>query len=114
MESFSLNAPSPVGGPMPRLVHSRPGVDNFSLGLSLITIGFQLALDEISPMSRNIPEQDVGRSRVVRPWSPSLGVVKLAMTRIAPWIFGFRHSYWQQFQHCFQVLVTWPRPPPDP
>jgi hypothetical protein len=52
-------------------VRSRPGLDEFSLGLNLFTAGFQLALDEIGPMTRN-PERDTERSRVVRARSPSL------------------------------------------
>jgi hypothetical protein len=52
-------------------VRSRPGLDEFSLGLNLFTAEFQLALDEIGPMTRN-PERDTERSRVVRARSPSL------------------------------------------
>ena len=55
-------------------VRSRPGLDEFSLGLNLFTAEFQLALDEIGPMTRN-PERDTERSRVVRARSPSLVVV---------------------------------------
>jgi hypothetical protein len=52
-------------------VRSRPGLDEFSLGLNLFTAEFQLALDEIGLMTRN-PERDTERSRVVRARSPSL------------------------------------------
>ena len=58
---------------MPRLVRSRLGVDEFSLGLNPFPVGFQLALDEIGPMTRN-PERDTERSRVVRARSPSLPI----------------------------------------
>ena len=46
-------------------VRSRPGIDEFSLGLNPFTAGFQLTPDEIGPMTRN-PERDTERSRVVR------------------------------------------------
>ena len=52
-------------------VRSRPGLDEFSLGLNPFTAAFQLGLDEIGPMTRN-PERDTERSRVVRARSPSL------------------------------------------
>src|SRR5271170_6232652 len=52
-------------------VRSRPGLDEFSLGLNPFMAGFQLALDEIGPMTRN-PERDTERSQVVLAWSPSL------------------------------------------
>ena len=62
--------PDPLGLLVPP-VRSRPGVDEFSLGISPFTAGFQLALDEIGPMTRN-PERDTERSRVVHARSPSL------------------------------------------
>jgi len=37
-------------GQIPHPVHCRPGLDEFSLVLSPITVGFQEALDEIGPM----------------------------------------------------------------
>ena len=55
-------------------VRSRPGLDEFSLGLNPFTAAFQLGLDEIGPMTPN-PERDTERSRVVRARSPSLVVV---------------------------------------
>src|SRR5271170_4936781 len=51
--------------------HSRPGVDEFSLGMSPFPVGFRYFLHEIGPMTRN-PERDTERSRVVRARSPSL------------------------------------------
>ena len=56
---------------MPSLVRSRPGLDEFSLGFNQFTVGFQLAVAEIGPMTRN-SERDTERSRVVRARSPSL------------------------------------------
>ena len=52
-------------------VRSRPGVDEFSLGMSPIPVGLRYLLHEIGPMTRN-PERDTERSRVVRARSPSL------------------------------------------
>ena len=59
---------------MPHVVRSRPGLDEFSLGLNPFTVGFQLALHEIGPVSRN-PERDTERSRVVPARSPSLSTI---------------------------------------
>jgi hypothetical protein len=53
------------------LVRSRHGLAEFSLSLNPITVGYQLALHEIGPVSRN-PERDTQRSPVVRAWSLSL------------------------------------------
>ena len=70
--------PDPLGLLLPP-VRSRPGIDEFSLGVSPFTVEFQEALDEIGPMTRN-PERDTERSWVVLAWSPSL-VLKLCKTR---------------------------------
>jgi hypothetical protein len=56
--------------PLPA-VRSRPGLNEFSLGLNPFTAAFQLALDGIGPMTRN-PERDTERSRIVRARGPSL------------------------------------------
>ena len=71
--------PDPLGLLVPP-VRSRPGVDEFSLGMSPFTAGFQLAFDEIGPMTRN-PERDTEHSRVVRARSPSLGEMRLQIDR---------------------------------
>jgi hypothetical protein len=98
--------------PLPA-VRSRPGLNEFSLGLNPFTAAFQLALDEIGPMTRN-PERDTERSRVVRARGPSLstGMVRRYLNISYDLAFDSRElvlrrvgTWWQRITDCSQYFV---------
>jgi len=62
--------PDPLGE-IPGVVRSRLGLSQFSLVPRPFTAEYQLALDEIGPVTRN-PERDTERTRVVLARNPSL------------------------------------------